>query len=260
VVVENRPGGDNIVGVMAFVGARDGHTLLFSLGGPITVNPLTQENLPYDPARDLLPISAGAETFVAVTAPTSLKVERLADFVAVARTQPGKLNWGAQPGPLDYVVPGFLHHAGLEMVHVSYRELGPVLQDLSESRIHLYAASLATLTPLFQAGKAKALAVTNRGRSPSAPDIPTASEAGFPVLEMDPFLGFFGPRDMSLELREKIATDIRAAGADPAMTARLASTGQVVRTSTPTEFAAVIEEQRARMAAIAKVIGNRPRQ
>jgi tripartite-type tricarboxylate transporter receptor subunit TctC len=247
VIVENRPGADGIVAVTGFVSGRDDHTLLFTNGGPLTSNQFSHESLPYDPVRDFTPISSGADVFIALCAPTSMNVESLADLVKLAKSQPGKLNWGATPGALDYIVPGFLKGAGVEMTHVSYREIGPALQDLAAARIHLYVSALATQLPIVKSAKARVLAVTNRERSSLAPEAPTADEAGFQQLTFEAFLGFFGPHEMPASLRDRISTDIRAAGADPAIARRLAEIGLILRTNTPADLNEIVERERAQV-------------
>jgi len=92
VVVENRPGPDALVAVAAFVGSHDDHTLLFSFGGPVTINPVTRDKLPYDPERDLVPIVAGTDSFLAFAAASSLKIDSLTELARRARAEPGKLN------------------------------------------------------------------------------------------------------------------------------------------------------------------------
>ena len=251
VIVENKPGADGILAVTAVIGMRDNHTLLYINGGPVTTNALNHDNLPYDPVRDLIPISSGADVSIAVSIPASLKIDSLAGFIALARTQPGKLNWGATPGALDYVVPGFLKRAGLDLTHVSYREIAPALQDLAEGRIHLYVSALASQLGMVSSGNIKVIAITNRERSPLVAQAQTTAEAGSPDLSLEGFLGFFGPRGMSKDLVDRIGADIRAVGADPAINARLASGGLIARTNTAAEFAEIIELERAKVAAIA---------
>ena len=116
------------------------------------------------------------------------------------------------------------------------------------------------MLPHQQAGKLRLLAVINRERSPLAPDVATAVEAGYPALAFDGVTGFFGWRDMPIALRDSIATQVRAIAADPATKERLAAIGIVARGSTPEEFAAAIEEQRVKVAAIAAAIGTKPAQ
>jgi tripartite-type tricarboxylate transporter receptor subunit TctC len=260
VVVENRPGADSIVAVSAFASNHDDHTLLYSAPGPITVNPVLYAKLPYEPARDLVPISIGSEVFVTVAVPTSLKVGSLAELVALARAEPGKLNWVATPGVVYFMFAGFLKSAGLDMVQVPYKDFTQAINDLSEGRIQVAATSLAVVRPHVQAGKVTPLAVTSRNRAPTSPDVPTAAEAGFPALAFAAFGGFFGGRDMPADLRERIAADIRAVGVDPALAATLTAAGVAVRTSTPAEFAAAIEDERAKVATIAQAVGIKPAQ
>ena len=135
VVVENKQGGDGIPAVTAFLSARDTHTLLLSFAGIITINPLTHERLPYDPAADLVPLVQLSDNFLGVAASATLKVESLADLIRVARGQPGKLNWAATPGLPYYVVLALEQSAGIEMVPVGYRDFAPALQDLATGRV-----------------------------------------------------------------------------------------------------------------------------
>jgi tripartite-type tricarboxylate transporter receptor subunit TctC len=258
VIVENRPGGDTIIGVSGFARANDDHTLLFSISSPAVVLPVTHEKLPYDPVRDLVPISTASDIFIAIAATASLKIDSLADLVRLARSQPGTLNWAAGPGLPQYVFAAFEKGAGLGMTSVSYREVVPSLQDLSEGRIHVVAHSLSALLPVVQAGKVRLLAVANRQRPEIVPDVPTVVEAGYPELAMDGFCGLFGWAGMPSELREQIAADVRAVAADAVIAQRLAAVGQVARGSTPAEFALVLAQQRDRMAAFVRAIGANP--
>ena len=156
-------------------------------------------SLPYNP-DDLLPIAAAAEVYVAIGVPTSLATNSLSDFVAQARSKKGQFNWSGTPGSLDYLVPGFLRRADIDLTRVPYREVSLAMQDLSENRLQLYVAALATQLPMAQTGKIKIIAVTSSQRSPSLPDVPTSSEAGFADLEYEAFLGFFAPRGMPASL------------------------------------------------------------
>lgn len=258
VVVENRPGADGIIAINGFLGARDEHTLLFSFGGPVTVNQTTHEKLPYDPVRDLVPIAAASESFLTIMSSTSLGVNSIDELVRLARSQPGKLSWAATPGLPQILFAGFKKSAELDMVEVSYRDFTPALQDLGEGRISVVSTSLQNALVVARAGKAKLLVIAGGERAPLAPEVPTATEAGYPDLAGDSIQGFFGWRDMPDELRERIAADVRAIAADPAIAARLAPFAQVVRSGTPAEFTALLDKQRTKVAAIAKAIGMKP--
>jgi len=250
VIVENQQGGDGIPAVMSVVGARDHHTFLFSFAGVLTINPLIHDKLPYD-VRDLVPIASVADNFLAIGVSATLNVNTLADFVALARTQPGKLNWAATPGLPQYVFAAVQKTTGIELVRASYREFGPALSDLSEGRIDAVASSITILAPPVQAGRARMLMVVNRERSALAPDVPTAAEAGYPELTFDGVVGFYGTRDMPADVRERLAAAVAEIASDPALGTRLAGAGTAVRVGTSAEFAAAIEEQRAKIVAIA---------
>ncbi len=254
VAVENRQGADGIPAVSGFVSARDDHTLLCSFPGVVTINPLIYEKLPYDPRRDLVPVVSLSDNFIGIAVSAALKVNSLDDFVKLARSQPGKLNWAASPGNPLYGFAALLKSAGIEMVQVSYRDFRPALQDVGEGRIQAVATGVGVLLAQVQAGKVKLLMVHNPQRSPQAPEVPTATEAGYPELTLEGLTGFYGWRDMPADIKERIAADARAVAADPAVVERVASIGSVLRVGTPAEFAAAIEEQRAKIVAIARTI------
>lgn len=260
VVVENRPGGDALVAISAFVSAHDDHVLLATPTSSFTAHPYLHDNLPYK-SSDLLAIARVSNTIITLAVPTSLNVGSLADLVALARAQPGKLNWAGVTGALDFLFAGFLRHAGLSMTKVPYRNPVEAANDLAEGRVQAYLSALAIVRPQIEAGKIKPLAVTNKVRAPTAPDVPTVKEAGYPDLTLDGLVGFFGPPEMSNALRERIASDIGAVvAADPTIGQRLSATGQIPNVGGPTEFAAASEEQRAQIAAIAKELGIKPTQ
>jgi tripartite-type tricarboxylate transporter receptor subunit TctC len=257
-VVENRPGGDGIIAITSVINADDDHTLLFAPSGTFTVHPFLREKVPYD-VRDLVPIARVSNTIVGIVVPGSLKVDSLAELVTLARAEPGKLNWSPTSGMTDIVTSAFLKSSGLDVVKVPYRDSVQGLNDLIEGRLQLYVTALAIVRSQADAGKVRIVALTNRERAPIFPNVPTAAEAGFPTLQLEGLVGLFGPRKMSSGLRERIAADIRAV-ADPAVSARLEATGQIVNIGTPDEFAAAIEEQRSRVAAAAKDLGLKPAQ
>jgi tripartite-type tricarboxylate transporter receptor subunit TctC len=257
VVVENRPGGDGIVGITAFVSAHDDHTLLFTPAATFNAHPYLHDKLPYD-AADLAPIARVSNTIVAIVAPSAMKVGTLADLFAQARERSGKLNWATATGISDFLFESFIKNANLDMSKVPYRDVVQASTDLAEGRIQFYWGALAIVRPQVQAGKAKLLAISNSARAPDEPDVPTVTEAGYPALKYDGLAGLFGPRDLPADVRERIAADVKAVAADPFIVSRLVSTGQIVNPGGPAEFAASIEQQRAPVAAIAKEMGIKP--
>jgi tripartite-type tricarboxylate transporter receptor subunit TctC len=255
VVIENRAGAEGLVGTAAFVHLQDDHAFLFSFAAPITVYPVIQENLPYDPVRDIVPISTVTDTFGTIAVSASLKVATLAELVALVRFKPGQLNWTSGGGAFPILFEGFLKGAMLDMVQVPYRSQNTAIQDVAEGRVQVILTPITAVLPLVQAGRIRILAVTNKKRSPLWPDVPTSIEAGYPELAFEGLIGIFGPRDTPDERRERISNDLRTVTADPFVADHLAAAGQVVRASTPGEFASAIKAQRAQIEGIVRAVG-----
>jgi tripartite-type tricarboxylate transporter receptor subunit TctC len=256
VVVENRQGADGIPAVTAFLTARDNHTFLFSFAGIVSFNHLLHERLPYDP-KELVPLAPAIDNFLGVSASATLKVNTLAELVAAAKAQPGKLNYAATPGLPVFVLLALQRYAGIEMSNVPYRDFAPAYQDLASGRLHVASTGVPTLAPHHQAGNAKLLFVTNRERSPQAPDVPTAAETGYRDLTFEGVSGIYGWRDMPAEIRRRVIADVATIVADPAFRTRVIGVGSVARSGTPEEFAAAIEDQRARITAIHEATAKR---
>ena len=252
VIIENRPGADMITAAGAFAAARDDHTLLLSPASPITFNPLTHEKLPYNPA-DLIPISVATEVYVGITVPASLKVNSLDELVALARSQPGKLNWAATPGATYLTFAAFQKSANLPMANVPYRDI--VQQTISRERIHVMMCAIATCA--LDSGRQVEARDRERGPRCHGGRYPDRAEAGCGTRAYGP-VGFVGSPAMSRGLRERISADIRTVATDREIAKRLLATGQTLRASTPDEYAALVESQRAHFAELARAIGLRP--
>jgi len=256
--VENRPGGDGLVAISAFVGANDDHVLLAAPSGSFTAHPFIYKHLPYK-AEDIVAIARVSNTIVVVAVPAALEVKSLGDLVAMARAQPGKLNWAGTTGSNEFMFAAFLKSAGLAMSKVPYRNLVEAANDLATGRIDVNVTAFAIVRPQIDAGKVKLLAVTNTARSSVLPDVPTVTEAGYPDLALDGLVGFFGPPTMPERIRDAIAADVHEA-MDAAVEERLSLTGQIPNFGGPAAFAAAIDEQRSRIARAAKELGIEPTQ
>jgi tripartite-type tricarboxylate transporter receptor subunit TctC len=256
VIVENRPGGDAIVAINAFVTAHDDHVLLFSPTSSFTAHVYLHDNLPYQPS-DLVPITRVSNTIITISVPASLNVNSLKELAAMARAEPGKLNWAGVTGALDFVFAGWLKQEGLNINKVPYRNPVDAANDLAEGRVQVYEAALAIVRPQLESGKIKLLAVTNSVHAPTQPNLPTVAEAGYPALTIDGLVGLFGPKGMPLDLRQRITADIRAV-VDPTIEDRLTITGQLTNLGGPEEFGKSIDEQRAKIADFAKELGINP--
>jgi tripartite-type tricarboxylate transporter receptor subunit TctC len=258
VVVENRPGGDSIVAIQAFLSANDDHVLLFGPSGNFTVHPFNYTKLSYNPA-DLIPIARASNTLLAAAVKADAPYSNVKEFAAAVRANPGKFNYGAVPGITEFTFWGFLYHEKLQMTQVPYRDINVAPVDLGEGRIQMVMASYAIVQPQVNAGRIKLFVVNNKTRIAPAPDVPTAREQGYPSLEVEGLVGLFGLKTMSDALKEKIAADVRAAAADGSIAERLKATGQAINIGGPKEFADSINEQRANVAATAKAIDYKPK-
>jgi tripartite-type tricarboxylate transporter receptor subunit TctC len=254
VIIENRPGADASVGTGAFANANDDHTLLYGFASALTVNPLIQEKVPFDPARDFVPISAVTNTIIAVAVHRDLPAYSLADLARIAEAMPGKILWGSGPSLPRFLFAAFLKQRNLEMLYVPYRDAAAPPIDLAQGRVQLLITSLqATVAPV-ESGMARVIAIANTHRAATLPDVQTASEAGYPEMSIDGLIGFFGWRGMPIKLRDSISADIAEVLKDPEIRARIEASGQIVLGGTSEEFAAAIEQQRARIAEIAALI------
>jgi tripartite-type tricarboxylate transporter receptor subunit TctC len=255
VVVENRPGGDGLVALKVFLDAHDDHTLFFGPAAAFLVHLYDQEAPPYT-LSDIAPVAGVYVTVLAISVPTSLGVNSMAELVKLAAAEPGKLNVAAATGNSDFLIFGFMKDMNLDVTRVPYRDIMLAPNDLSQSRIQVLSSSLAAVQSTLQTGRIKVLLVTSRKRAETAPDIPTAAEAGYPQLTMETAGGLYGPKDMPEAEREAIAADFRdVAEHDPIIRQRLVDTGQIMNMLRPAEFGANIKEQNDQLARIAKTLG-----
>jgi len=256
VVVENRPGGDGLVSLGAFAQAKDDHVLWFGPAGAFTSLPYMHDTLPFDPSPNMNPIISISVVALAISMPASMKIDTVSQLVALARSEPGKLNAAAAPGISDFLLFGFFKKQGLQVADVPYRDIMQAPNDLVSGRIQVLSTSLQVPQPLANAGRLKILVVTSKQRAPSQPNVPTAIEAGYPDLTFESIGGVFGPQGMPEELRNHIAADFRkVTAANPEIAKKLAVTGQIVSLRSSAEFAAAIKDQRVTLAGLAKTLG-----
>lgn len=255
VVVENQPGGDGIIAINAMLNANDSHVLLMAPASSFTAHPYQKEKLPYNP-NDMIPIARVSNTIVSYSVPASSSVKTVSELFADAKANPGKINWASATGMLDFVLSGYLKSAGLEFQSVPYRNPVQARVDLAEGRIHFMIAAYAIVQALVDGGKVRVIAITNKARAPVLPNVPTTTEAGYPQLATDGLVGLFSTKDMPVELRNRIAADVKdVATTDAKIGETLAKSGQLLNLGTPAEFTAAIDEQKAQAAQTAKILG-----
>jgi tripartite-type tricarboxylate transporter receptor subunit TctC len=257
VVVENKPGADGLIALGSFVAARDDHTLLFSFSTAVSLNPMIHAKLPYDPDIDLVPITTTSEVLFGIAVHASVAAGSMADLARLARQQPARLNWAAAPGLPRFVLERHFREQKLDLAYVGYTQTNAAVTDLGEGRIHAMIASLATLWPAIESGKAKVLVIAATDRAAMLPDAPSAVEAGFPNLAVPAVGCVYGWRGMPSGLRDRLAADIDVAAQEPALVAQLAKIGQIVRRSAPDSLARLLAEQRESLKPLAEVMAGR---
>jgi tripartite-type tricarboxylate transporter receptor subunit TctC len=196
VVVEAKPGAGGDIAMQAGATAEpDGHTLVMGSDSSLVRNPMLRRGIPYDPGRDFAPIARLAISWYAITVHAAVPVRTVGEFLAWARANPGRVNYGsAGPGTLAHVIGEMMSQGQrLDMQHIPYRGANPALQDLVAGRLQFYAVSAGGLLPLLRDGSVRVLAVTGPARQPALPGVPTITEAGFAEYDHSAFYSLVAP-------------------------------------------------------------------
>jgi tripartite-type tricarboxylate transporter receptor subunit TctC len=234
VVVENRPGGDSAIAA-EYVSrqAPDGYTLMFASNSAMTAAVTLRKAPAYDPLKDFTPIGlVGRATFFFDVNP-AVPAKTLQEFIAYARANPGKLNYGTG-NPLSILSNvQIMNAAGIEMVHVPYKGEGPLTPDLLAGRVESAILSNPAGIQLVKDGRLRALAVLADKRSPVLPDVPTFAEAGLPQITVRQWAGVYGPPKMPREIVERLNREVTAAVKRPDVIEKMQSYGYAAESSTP---------------------------
>jgi len=233
-VVENRPGGDSAIAAEAVTRmAPDGYTIFFASNSAMTAAVALRKSPTYDPLKDFTPISmVGRATNFFYMHP-SVPATTLKEFIAHARANPGKLNYGTG-NPLSILSMAQLTGAaGLDMLHVPYKGEGPLTPDFLAGRIQVAFMSNPSGVSLAKEGKLRVLAVLLDRRSPLLPEVPTFDEAGVPQVTVRQWAGVFGPPKMPREIVERLNREVNAAVRRPEVIEKLQSYGYAAEGSTP---------------------------
>ncbi|MFT4268909.1 MAG: tripartite tricarboxylate transporter substrate binding protein [Xenophilus sp.] len=238
VVIENRGGANgNIGGEAVARSAPDGYTLLMSSGGMVSVNPHLYQKMPFDPARDLVPVAAAARVLVYLVERPELPPKNVQEFIAYLKARPGKLSYGSPGVGSSPHLAGemFKSQTGTFATHVPYRGAAPALQDLLAGQIDFYFDPGIALQQV-KAGKLRLLAVGSPKRSPLFPDVPTLDEAGLKGFDADTVFGFYAPAATPQPVVAKLNAEINKVLAIPAVQERIAQLGGEAAPGTPEAF------------------------
>lgn len=261
IVIDNRTGAGGLIGTdMVAKAPPDGYTLLVGTNGPIAISPHLTPNLPYAPLRDFAPVALFSEVPYVLVAHPAVKAQTLAELTALARAQPGQLLFGSsgQAGTPHLCVELYRHLAGIDLVHVPYRGGAPAQVDLIAGRVQLYCAGFPSLGPHIAAGRLRALAVTAPRRSVTAPQVPTASEAGLAGFELSAWNGILAPAGTPRAVIERLYAATVVVMKQREFDDELRARGVERRVLGPAEFGDYIRRESAKWARVVKAGGIRP--
>ena len=259
VVVENRPGaGGNIAAEAVAKAAPDGNTLLMSFTSH-AINASLYPSLPFDPVRDFTPLSIVATSPSMLVAHPGLPVANVAELIALAKRQPGRLNFavGAMGSSLQLAGDAFKMQAGVQITNIPYRGTAPALQDVLAGQVELMFAAVGNVQAHVRTGKLKALAVTTRKRLPAFADVPSLAET-LPGYESSAWFGLFGPARMPASTAQRLADAVRAAVQTPEVRQRIEGEGAQPGSSSPEEFARFVQAEIPRWREVVAFSGAKP--
>ena len=246
VVVDNRPGVSGTVGTrLAAQAKKDGYTLFLVQTGEITVNRVLIKELGYDPMKELVPVVMIGNAPLVMLAAADAPYNTVAEFIQAARAKPGEFSYGSvgagTPGHLSAVALGL--GAKLQMTHVPYKGVGPLMADLMAGRLQAFFSSASAALPQVKGGKLKALAVTTPQRMNSLPQVPTVAESGLPGFSYTLWGGLFAPAGTPSPVIDSLNKEVNALLASPEIRTRLEADNVAVPRNSPAEFADYVKAE-----------------
>jgi tripartite-type tricarboxylate transporter receptor subunit TctC len=257
VVVDNRPGGGTTIGVSAVMNAEpDGYTLLFSNSPSHLIAPVVNTTFTYEPLKDFVPIATMGSSSNVIVIGKDVPAKTVQEFVAHAKANPGKLNFGFGQGTLPQLVGEmFKLAAGVDITNVPYRGGAQAVQDVLGGRIHLNIGTSATLLPLHRSGKVKMIAYTGTARAPGMADIPTMAESGYPTMVSTTYYGVFGRAGLPAEIVTKLNAAVNDVLKSPELKSAMAAVGFEPRPMSTQEFAELLAGETKKWTEIVKATG-----
>ncbi len=257
-VVENKPGAQGAIAAeMVSRAEPDGYTLFVTAASIMVLNPLLYKKLPYDPQKDLRMLTVVTDLPVVMEVHPSVPAKTVKEFVAYAKANPGKLNFGSAGtgGTIHLAGEMFKQIAGVEMTHVPYKGAGPALTDLLSGNIQVMFDTLSTALPPVKGGLLRPLGVSSKERSPDLPDVPTVIESGYPDYQVGVWFGLAGSSRLPDEVVTKVMASMDRALNDAAFRASLEKIGfPVLKPKTVAEINQFVDEDRARWSKVIKAM------
>jgi tripartite-type tricarboxylate transporter receptor subunit TctC len=256
--VENRPGaGGNIGGAEAARSAPDGHTIFMTTSGIQAINPVLYSKMPFDPAKDLVPIAALVSLSNVLVVHPSVKANSVQELIALAKAQPKSLNCASSGSgtSIHMSLEMFKQLTKTDIVHVPYKGSAPALTDLLGGQVQLMFDNIPSAISQIRAGKLKALATTGPKRSATLPDLPTMIEAGFPNYQSTAWFGISAPAGTPREIIDRLNAEGQKAVRAPDFVKRMNELGYDIVGGTPEQMAAMIQEELRRWGPVVKASG-----
>jgi len=260
VIVENKAGAGGNIGADAVAKSpADGYTILMGAVATHAINPTLYAHIPYDPVRDFIPVTQVASTPNVLVVNPSVPAANVKEFIAYAKANPGKLNFGSgSTGSAGHLAGElFKTQAGVEMTHVPYKGAAPAMNDLIGGQIQLMFDNLASALGQVRAGRVRALAVTTAKRTSLAPDLPTIAESGLPGFDINTWFGIFVPANTPREIVDRLHDEFARALGAPDVREKMLALGAEPAGSRPDEFASYIRGEAEKYARVIKASGAR---
>jgi tripartite-type tricarboxylate transporter receptor subunit TctC len=257
IIIDNRGGQGGVLGTDLVAKAKpDGYTIAVASAGALAISP-SMEKVAYETLKDLAPVTLVAKVPEMLVVAENVPAKNMAELVALAKKQPGKLNFASSgPGSLPHLAGElFKLTAKIDIVHVPYRGAAPAVNDLLGGQVQMVFLDLPVLLPQVKAGKLRPIAVGAEKRVPTLPDVPTTGEAGMPSLQTENWYGMVAPAGTPKEIIATLNKAAVAALKDPAVVSKLSSQGAILVGDTPDEFRAFIASETAKWAKVIKDAG-----
>jgi tripartite-type tricarboxylate transporter receptor subunit TctC len=253
IVIENQPGASGLIGAGAVAkAAPDGYTLGGFNDSIMTMVPNMYAKMPWDILKDFEPVSLVATVEWGLVVPAEAPEKTAADLIAIAKKNPGQLNYGSggNGSPQHIAMALFATQAGVQMKHVPYKGATQAAMGVAGKEVDAAFQGIATVTSLVKAGKLRLIGVTTPRRLPQFPDVPTVSESGMPGFEFNSWFAIMAPVGTPKEITHRIAAEVQKALADPEVREKLAAQGLTPRGSTPEELGTATRAQFAKYGAL----------